>query len=63
MFLFYVPVTGEVFLCQQYKLISLLQGVGTTVNVDIFAQYIFSRISRRALDARKFDQNRTNRNK
>ena len=26
-----------------------------TVNVDIFAQYIFSRISRRALDARKFD--------
>ena len=26
-----------------------------TVNVDIFAQYIFSLISRRALDARKFD--------
>ena len=24
-----------------------------TVNVEIFAQYIFSRISRRALDARK----------
>ena len=40
-----------------------------TVNVEIFAQYIFSRISRRALDARKFNvsenynQNRTNRNK
>ena len=38
-----------------------------TVNVDIFAQYIFSRILRRALDARKFDvsenyyHNRTNR--
>ena len=38
-----------------------------TVNVDIFAQYILSRISRRALDARKFDvsksycHNRTNR--
>ena len=38
-----------------------------TVNIEIFAQYIFSRISRRALDARKFDvgenhhQNRTNR--
>ena len=38
-----------------------------TVNVDIFTQYIFSRISRRALDARKFDvsennyHNRTNR--
>ena len=38
-----------------------------TVNVEIFAQYIFSRISRRALDARKFDvsenyyHNRTNR--
>ena len=27
----------------------------TTVNVEIFAQYIFSRITRRALDARKFD--------
>ena len=27
----------------------------STVNVDIFAQYIFSRISRRALDARKYD--------
>ena len=26
-----------------------------TVNVEISAQYIFSRISRRALDARKFD--------
>ena len=26
-----------------------------TVNVDIFAQYIFSRISRRMLDARKYD--------
>ena len=26
-----------------------------TVNVHIFAQYIFSRISRRALDARKYD--------
>ena len=26
-----------------------------TVNVDIFAQYIFSRISRRVLDARKYD--------
>ena len=40
-----------------------------TVNVETFAQYIFSRISRRALDAPKFDvsekfnQNRTNRNK
>ena len=38
-----------------------------TVNVEIFAQYIFSRISRRAIDARKFDvsenynHNRTNR--
>ena len=38
-----------------------------TVNVEIFAQYIFLRISRRALDARKFDvsenyyHNRTNR--
>ena len=38
-----------------------------TVNVDIFAQYIFSRISCRALDARKFHvnenyyHNRTNR--
>ena len=41
--------------------------MGNTVNVDIFAQYIFSRISHRALDARKFDvsekyyHNRTNR--
>ena len=41
----------------------------TTVDVDIFAQYIFSRISHRALDARKFDvsenynHNSTNRNK
>ena len=26
-----------------------------TVNVEIFAQYIFSRISRRALDVRKLD--------
>ena len=26
-----------------------------TVNVEIFVQYIFSRISRRALDARKYD--------
>ena len=26
-----------------------------TVNIEIFAQYIFSRISRRALDARKYD--------
>ena len=26
-----------------------------TVNVEIFAQYIFLRISRRALDARKYD--------
>ena len=26
-----------------------------TVNVEIFAQYIFSRISRSALDARKYD--------
>ena len=26
-----------------------------TVNVEIFAQYIFSRISRCALDARKYD--------
>ena len=26
-----------------------------TVNVEIFAQYIFSRISRRAVDERKFD--------
>ena len=26
-----------------------------TVNVEIFAQYIFSLISRRALDARKYD--------
>ena len=25
------------------------------VNVEIFAQFIFSRISRRVLDARKFD--------
>ena len=38
-----------------------------TVNVEIFAQYIFSRISGRALDARKLDvnenyyHNRTNR--
>ena len=38
-----------------------------TVNVEIFAQYITSRISRRAIDTRKFDvsenynQNRTNR--
>ena len=41
----------------------------TTVNVEIFAQDIFSSISRRASDARKFDvsqnynHNRTNRNK
>ena len=27
----------------------------SAVNVDMFAQYIFSRISRRAIDARKFD--------
>ena len=39
-----------------------------TLNVEIFAQYIFSRISRRALDVRKFDvsenyyHKRTNRN-
>ena len=38
-----------------------------TVNVEIFAQYVFSRISRSAIDARKFDvsenhnHNRTNR--
>ena len=37
-----------------------------TVNVEIFVRYIFSRISRRALGARKFDvsenyyHNRTN---
>ena len=41
----------------------------STVNVEIFAQDIFSRISRRASDARKFgvsenyNHNRTNRNK
>ena len=29
--------------------------VASTVIVEIFAQYIFSRISRRALDARKYD--------
>ena len=29
--------------------------INVTVNIEIFAQYIFSRISRRALDARKFD--------
>ena len=40
-----------------------------TVNVEIFAQYIFSLISRRDLNARKLDVsenyncNRTNRNK
>ena len=40
-----------------------------TVNVDIFVQYICSRISRRALHARKYDvsenynHERTNRNK
>ena len=39
----------------------------STVNVDIFALYIFSRISHRAIDVRKFDvsenyyHNRTNR--
>ena len=27
----------------------------STVNVEIFAEYIFSRISRRAIDVRKFD--------
>ena len=36
-----------------------------TVNVEMFAQYIFSRISRRAIDARKFgvseNYNRTTR--
>ena len=26
-----------------------------TVNIEMFAQYIFSRISRRALDAQKYD--------
>ena len=26
-----------------------------TVNVEMFAQYIFSRISRRVVDARKYD--------
>ena len=26
-----------------------------TVNVEIFAQYLFSHISRRAVDARKYD--------
>ena len=42
-------------------------GATSTVNVEIFAQYISSRISRRAIDARKFDvsenynHNRTNR--
>ena len=40
-----------------------------TVNVKIFAQYLFSRISRRALDTRKFyasenyNHNKTNGNK
>ena len=40
-----------------------------TVNVEILARYIFSHISRRDLDAQKFDvsenynHNRTNRNK
>ena len=29
--------------------------MGSTVNVEIFVQYIFSRISRSALDARKYD--------
>ena len=27
----------------------------TSVNVDVFAQYVFSRISRKALDAIQFD--------
>ena len=31
-----------------------LQQRRSAVNVEIFAQYTFSRISRRALDARKF---------
>ena len=45
----------------------ILRNVLSTVNVEIFTQYIFSRISRRALDAQKFDvsetyyHNRTNR--
>ena len=33
----------------------LLQRESNTVNVEVFAPYIFSLISRRALDARKFD--------
>ena len=42
-------------------------GVKYTVNVEIFARYIFSFISRKAVEARKFDvsenyyHNRTNR--
>ena len=31
-----------------------------TVNVEIFAKYIFSRISCRALDARKYDVSEKN---
>ena len=51
-----------------FLLLIVLVLVLTTVNVEISAQYIFSRISRRALDARKFDvsenynHNKTNRN-
>ena len=52
--------------CKDYNLINY-EICNITVNVEIFAQYIFSRISRRAIDARKFDvsenynHNRTNR--
>ena len=55
------PKTEKVQTCPCLRL--------NTVNVEIFAQYIFSRISRRALNARKLDVsenyncNRTNRNK
>ena len=29
--------------------------IGVTINVDIFAQYMFLRISHRAVDARNYD--------
>ena len=50
-------------------LLSPVSNKYNTVNVEIFAQYIFSRILRRALDARKFgvsenyNHNRAIRNK
>ena len=66
LYFMYLQVNIRFFLYVMYLQANLVQ-FWLTVNVEIFAQYIFSRISRRAIGARKFDvsenynHNRTNR--